>query len=244
MTTISGLAQMTEVLVVCAHPDDESFGLGAVLAALSSRGTRVRFLCLTHGEASTLGATGDRPLGEIREEELIAAARVLGIDQVELFAYRDGFLDEVPVEELADLVDHTVLEAEALVVFDEGGITGHVDHCHATAVALRVAVRRRLPVLAWAIPELVAAELNSEFGTTFIGRSPNELPFSIPVDRTRQRAAITCHASQSGDNPVLWRRLELLGEVEHLRWLTPERPGYRSRLRSLSLLGAWVSIPT
>jgi len=78
-----------DVLAVCAHPDDESFGLGAVLAALSDRGARVRVLCLTHGEASTLG-DGSRPLGEVRAEELDAAAAVLGVEDVELLSYLDG----------------------------------------------------------------------------------------------------------------------------------------------------------
>jgi hypothetical protein len=49
----------TSVLVVVAHPDDESFGLGAILDAFTAAGATVEVLCLTHGEASTLhGAPG------------------------------------------------------------------------------------------------------------------------------------------------------------------------------------------
>jgi LmbE family N-acetylglucosaminyl deacetylase len=43
-------------LVVVAHPDDESFGLGAVIEAFVTSGTTVHVLCLTKGEASTVGA--------------------------------------------------------------------------------------------------------------------------------------------------------------------------------------------
>ena len=49
------LPRAGHVLAVCAHPDDESCGLGAVLAAFSGQGARVRVLCFTCGEASTLG---------------------------------------------------------------------------------------------------------------------------------------------------------------------------------------------
>ncbi|MHB1612801.1 MAG: PIG-L deacetylase family protein [Actinomycetes bacterium] len=216
--TSNGLPTVKEVLAVCAHPDDETFGLGAVLAALSEHDGRSRVLCFTHGEASTLGDTG-RPLGDVRAEELDTAARILGIDDVTLLSYPDGLLDEVPIEELTHRVDEAVESAQLLLVFDEGGITGHPDHCRATEAALLAAKRRGLPVLAWVMPERIAAQLNAEYGTSFVGRPDGELDIVTDVDRNRQRDAIACHASQSGDNPVLWRRLELLGDQEHLHWL-------------------------
>ncbi|HLI74718.1 MAG TPA: PIG-L family deacetylase, partial [Acidimicrobiales bacterium] len=55
-TTIEEIALLGPALAVVAHPDDESFGLGAVLAALVRSGGDVRVLSFTHGEASTLGA--------------------------------------------------------------------------------------------------------------------------------------------------------------------------------------------
>lgn len=213
------LPRATEVLAVCAHPDDESFGLGAILVAFAKQRTRVRVLCLTHGEASTLGESA-RPLAEVRADELRAAADVLGVEGVELLAHADGHLEEVALEQLAGTVEGSIADAEVLLVFDHGGITGHADHCRATDAALLAASRHDLPVLAWALPEHVAAQLNAEFGTAFVGRPEPELSIVIKADRARQLRAITCHATQSGDNPVLWRRLELLGENEHLRWLT------------------------
>lgn len=213
------LPSAKEVLAICAHPDDESFGLGAILGALSELGTRVRVLCFTHGEASTLGDTG-QPLAEVRAEELNSAAAVLGIDDTKLMAYPDGHLVEVPLDELTQLVEDAIENAELLLVFDEDGITGHPDHSQATKAALQAAKRRKLPVLAWALPESIALQLNTEYGTTFVGRSEDRIDITIDTDRELQRAAIACHASQSLHNPILWRRLELLGTREHLRWLT------------------------
>ena len=66
------------VLAVVAHPDDESFGLGAILSAFADRGAELAVLCLTQGEASTLhGVAGE--LGDIRARELKAAAAELGV---------------------------------------------------------------------------------------------------------------------------------------------------------------------
>jgi LmbE family N-acetylglucosaminyl deacetylase len=71
---LSGTPTATAALAVVAHPDDESFGLGAILSALSTGGAAVRVLCLTHGEASTLGDSVD--LAEVRALELRRAAAV------------------------------------------------------------------------------------------------------------------------------------------------------------------------
>ena len=40
----------------CAHPDDESFGLGGIISAYVAAGAEVNLVCLTRGEASMLGA--------------------------------------------------------------------------------------------------------------------------------------------------------------------------------------------
>ena len=51
-----GLPAVSAALAVIAHPDDESFGMGAVLSALVDAGCQLAAVCFTHGEASTLGA--------------------------------------------------------------------------------------------------------------------------------------------------------------------------------------------
>ena len=112
---------------------------------------------------------------------------------------------------------------DCLLVFDQGGITGHPDHQRATEAALAAGKRFGLPVLAWALPSWIATALNTEFGTSFVGREPSEIDLVIEVDRALQHEAISCHASQSSDNPVLWRRLALQGTAESLRWLSAGR---------------------
>jgi len=209
-----------EVLAVCAHPDDESFGLGAIISAFTAQGARVRALCFTHGEASSLGDE-TRPLGEVRAEELNAAADVLRVEQVRLLDYPDGQLGHVPLGELAEQVAQATAAADLLLVFDEDGITGHPDHRRATEAALAAAAAIRVPVLAWALPHSITTQLNRELGTGFLGHRMSDIDLVIDVDRPQQRAAIHCHNSQSHDNPVLWRRLGLLGDLEYLRWLNP-----------------------
>ncbi|MEV4708527.1 PIG-L family deacetylase [Actinoplanes sp. NPDC049316] len=215
------------VLAVVAHPDDESFALGAVLDGLVARGVPVSLLCFTHGEASTLhGRAGD--LATLRDTELRSAAAVLGVEPVELLDYPDGRLDRHPLDDLAGHVRRLIAAQRPshLLVFDTGGVTAHPDHQQATRAALAAARATGRAVLAWALPQDIAERLNDEFGAAFAGRRPDEIDVRLTVSRTRQRRAIAAHRSQSLHNHVLHRRLALQRDREHLRVLyQPSRGG-------------------
>lgn len=222
---VRDLPPWRSVLAVVAHPDDESFGLGAVIDGFVRAGTSVSLLCFTRGEASTLHGV-DGELSEVRAAELADAAEVLGISSVRLLSYPDGALADVPVDELVDqvleMVDRT--GAEGLLVFDPSGVTGHPDHVHATTVAARAGERRGLGVLAWTLPNPVPSQLESEFGACFSGHDPEQVDVVLTVSRDRQLEAVTRHPSQAVPGSVLWRRLELLGDHEHLRWVGSPAP--------------------
>lgn len=214
------LPEVASVLAVVAHPDDESFGLGATLDHFQSRGAASSVLCLTKGEASTLGLSRE-DLGVLREHELFAAASELGVGNVRLRDYSDGGLAAVPLENLVAEVESMarLVGAELLLVFDDSGVTGHHDHQAATRAAVAAGRAMRLPVLAWTIESDVALALNRELSSSFVGRPPWQVDIGICVDRARQLRAIALHTSQSTGNAVLWRRLELQGTREVFCWL-------------------------
>lgn len=176
-----------------------------------------------------------RPLGEVRADELAAAADVLGVRHIELLDYPDGHLQDVRLEDLAELVENSLTGADLMLVFDEDGITGHPDHRRATQAPIAAAATARVPV--WTLPRSVASQLNIELGAGFVGHHMSDIDIVIDVDRQQQRATIGCHASQSDDNPALWRRLELLGDREFLRWLDPRSHCERDGRRPADLTG-------
>ncbi len=225
------------VLAVVAHPDDESFGLGGIIGRMTSAGADVHVLCFTRGEASTLNETGT-DLRQSRETELRQAGAELGVATVTLLDYPDGGLAAITPAGLArqvlDLASR--VRPDGLLVFDDTGITGHPDHRAATAAAVLAAasaVGGTLPVLAWTLTDDVATRMTAETGQQFAGRPPGELDLRIRADRPRQRAAALRHPSQISPGAVLWRRLELQGDYEHLRWLLPaQAAGRRAPLAS------------
>lgn len=214
---VGTLPTWRSVLAVVAHPDDESFGLGALLSTFVDAAAEVTVLCLTQGESSTLhGVAGD--LARIRAVELESAAGLLGVRRTLLRDHVDGALDLVADDLLADDVEQVAgdVAADGVLVFHRSGVTSHPDHRAATLAALRAAGRLGLPVLGWTLPEDVAHTLALEYTAPFVGTPDDEIDLVVTVDRGRQRAAALAHASQALPTSVLWRRLELLGDREHL----------------------------
>ncbi len=122
-------ARTTDLLVILAHPDDESFAMGGTLARYAAAGAVVRLIDATRGEAGILSQAPEAA-GQIRQAELERAASVLGVHEVRFLGYRDGTLAWVEpttaIERLAAILDE--LRPRAVMTFGPDGISGHPDH--------------------------------------------------------------------------------------------------------------------
>jgi len=129
------------LLLILAHPDDESFMAAGTIRTLADRGVRVALVCATRGDQ---GSAGDPPLctrdalPARREQELRDACAILGVASVEILAYRDKQLAQAPFDEVrASLVSTIRRERPRVVVtFDPHGVNGHPDHVAISAFAL------------------------------------------------------------------------------------------------------------
>jgi LmbE family N-acetylglucosaminyl deacetylase len=123
-----------KLLAALAHPDDESIGFGGSLAKYAAEGVEVYLITATRGEAGRFGALGRSadPLevGHVREAELRAAAKVLGVNEVSILSYPDGSVDKVPsAVAIRALVWHIRrIRPDVIVTFGPEGAYGHPDH--------------------------------------------------------------------------------------------------------------------
>ena len=126
------------LMAVLAHPDDESLGVGGVLAKYASEGVDVFLLTATRGEGGRYRGhrldshehPGPSALAAIREAELRAAASVLGVRDVALLDYRDQHLDRANSgEAVAAIARHMRrVQPDVVVTFGPDGAYGHPDH--------------------------------------------------------------------------------------------------------------------
>src|SRR5215468_6429904 len=85
------MSEAVRLLVTVAHPDDETFGTGSVIALAAERGAQVTVCCATRGEAGDVrGLTSAAEIAAIREAELRSAGTALGVAQVILLDYLDS----------------------------------------------------------------------------------------------------------------------------------------------------------
>lgn len=122
------------ILFSFAHPDDESFTIGGVLASLAGQQEVDTILySATLGDA---GKCGNPPickqecLSDVRKQELMTAANILGINHLRYDTFPDGKLNQLSKNTLADRVKELIHEfkPQIVVTFPPHGISGHPDH--------------------------------------------------------------------------------------------------------------------
>lgn len=128
------MSEQLKLMCILAHPDDETLGFGGILARYADEGVATSLVTATRGEHGWPGADEDYPgpkaLGRVREQELHAAAEVLGLGEVRFLDYEDGQLDQAdPREAVARIVAHLRrVRPHVVATFGPDGAYGHPDH--------------------------------------------------------------------------------------------------------------------
>lgn len=121
------------ILAAFAHPDDECFGTAGILRRYADQGIKTALICATRGEVGEISdpalATPET-LGQVREQELREACRIIGISDLSFLDYRDGMLAKADEVEAVGRIVRQMrrLRPQVVVTFDAKGGYGHTDH--------------------------------------------------------------------------------------------------------------------
>jgi LmbE family N-acetylglucosaminyl deacetylase len=143
----SGDYMTKTILAVLAHPDDETFGLGGTIAYYAGKGYNVYYICATRGEVGAADPEymkGFKDTAEMRTDELMRAAKILGLKEVFFLGYRDSGMPGMDANQHPDAqINHSVdevagrvvkyireLKPEVVITFDPIGGYKHPDHIH------------------------------------------------------------------------------------------------------------------
>jgi LmbE family N-acetylglucosaminyl deacetylase len=221
-TTWGALPATAAVLALTARPGQESAELGGLLLAFRQAGASLSLLCLTRGEAAAPSA-GTARLEAVRPWEVQLAASILGVRDVAVANYRDGWLPQYRTADLTERIDRAIRQYEPdllLVIAPETGDSGDGAVARAATAA---AERAGLPVVGRTAPGAPGA------WTVSLGGSAG-------LTRVVQHSAVAAHASQSELLPTVIQRLDLLEEEETVRWLLFPHGAPAQRSRDLASL--------
>ena len=167
------------LLLVHAHPDDETINNGATMAKYVAEGARITLVTCTRGEEGEvlvpelahLASSQDDALGPHREKELAEAMKIIGVSDHRFLGaphriWRDsGMMGTEPnsrsdvfwsanIDDAAQELVKIILEMrpDVLITYDTNGGYGHPDHIQAHRVAMRAAELAR--AAGWAIPKI------------------------------------------------------------------------------------------
>lgn len=207
------------LVVVAAHPDDETLGVGAAIAELVASGVEVQVVSASDGGAAHRGGTPpQRTRLEItRRHELRRAAAVLGVRSPTSLGLPDGQLADHE-DQLAELLVEILEAAPGTWCAATWRGDGHPDHEAVGRAAASACAHTGVPLLEypvwmwhWASPTDPAV--------------PWDRAFAVPVSQWalgRKRCAAQCYRSQfepGADGspavlpPFVLQRLVAVGEV-------------------------------
>ena len=199
----------TSLLAAFAHPDDETFRPGGMLALLARRGVHVQVLTATRGGA---GALGDPPLCSTEElpafraAELRCACAALGLQPPIFLDFQDGRLAQVDHDRLTAeiLALAYTLRPQIMLTFGKDGLSGHPDHIAIGSAAAEAF--RRAEYVSTLYTVAVPRSLAERLGMTQIQAVPDEtitLRVDVSAVWKAKLAAIRCHRTQLGQTPIL-----------------------------------------
>jgi len=119
------------ILLVFAHPDDESFGLAGTILKYTRQDIPVDLICATKGERGLrLDVPADVDTGTARESELRCAAAILNIRDIYFLGYIDADLDKAPVNEVTNKVLGIMQKVQPalFITFGLDRVSRHPDH--------------------------------------------------------------------------------------------------------------------
>jgi len=192
------LKKKADILVIAPHPDDAEFGAAGTIARWTQEGKKAVYVVCSSGEKGT----SDRSLqpeqfAAIREKEQIAAAQIVGVQEVVFLRYPDQGLEDTPVfrKEIVRLI-RTYRPATVVTADPYRRYIWHRDHRITGQVVLDAVFPLARDHLAY--PDLLAEGFEPHKVQEVLCWASEDINYRSDITQTFELklAALRCHESQ------------------------------------------------
>jgi len=227
------IAELGTILGVWAHPDDEAYLSGGLMALARDQGSRVVCVTATRGELGTADPVSWPPdrLAAERSLELARCLAIIGVTEHHWLGFRDGECamveEDDAIARLCVLMD--MVGADTVVTFGPDGFTGHPDHQAVgqwTATAFDRVARPESRLLQVAAGQRRTDRwngLNERLGVFAAGYPitvpDDRLAIDLILDRDTAARKVRALAAQTTQTAGL---IEMLGLPRYTEWVSEE----------------------
>lgn len=181
------------ILIIVAHPDDETIGMGGTIAKHTKNGDKVYAISMTDGVSSRNEI--DFKGSEQRKKNAILASEILGFEWAEMFDFDDNELDKYPLLRLVKVIENIKYTLNPKLVYTHWSNDLNVDH-RAVASAVLTAFR---PQPGEQLREMRMFEIPSstDYGA-YVGNEQFNPNLFIEIDENwaKKEQALRCYGNE------------------------------------------------
>jgi len=186
-----------KILVVSAHPDDETIGMGGTLKKLS-KSHEISILFLSEGitsrrtsgyknapkyEVTSIEEKKMKKEIEIRKKHAKKALKIIGVKKMRFLDYRNLEMDQIPLLKVVKEIEKEISKTNCEVIFTHHFNDLNIDHriaFEATVTAARPIPKSKISqILSFEIPASTNWRYPYEFKPNMFVNIKNELKFKL-----------------------------------------------------------------
>ncbi len=140
---------MSNILVLAAHPDDETLGCGATIAKLTNEGHNVDLLTFTDG----VGSRNIKRIGN-RNDRLGLVQNILGLNSYSFGSFPDNKMDSKPLLDICKFIEKNINYDPDIIFTHHPGCL-NVDHrivYEATLTVFRPQLGNKIKIYSYYVP--------------------------------------------------------------------------------------------
>ena len=195
------MTEPAQIMVIAPHPDDAEMGVAGSVARWTSEGKDVVYVICTNGNKGTIDTSIDpEKLSEIREQEQLAAAEILGVRDVVFLRYPDQGLEDTAAFRKDIVREIRRFQPETVATTDpHRRYLSHRDHRITGIVTLDAVYPYARDLLAY--PDLIEEGFQPHKVKKILLWGAEDLNYHSDITDTFETkiAAIFCHKSQFGE---------------------------------------------
>lgn len=190
-----------KILVIAAHPDDETLGCGGLLYQ-NSKNNYVKVIFLGEGTSCRFSENDEKVKidEEIkkRKKYCINALKILGVKKYEFYDLKCGNFDQIPIIKIGKIIEKEIAKFKPNIIFTHSKNDVHIDH----QISYKATIQATRPSINNYIEKILTFEILSSSEKNFEDAfSPNYFVEISKNALNKKMKALNCYKSEISKHP-------------------------------------------